>query len=312
VSVKRANESPDLSPAATSAVTNREVHPAEREGWFTVQRAAHLLEIPIPRVFDRIRDGKLQVRFEAGKPGESDRPFVSSMELKQKAIPTGPANASGAAVYSPAPEVRAEAAADPRSAPRTEAEKSPPAARPPPALDPALLDEARRVIGGLEEELTEARESLEESDAKVDTALKAVYERDVKIARLEAEVAAHSKVREEAEQFIRHLEIRLDKQEDRSDEKEKEMRRLALGLGEARGEIRLLTPPAPEPPPAWKRHLSGAGVLLIAAGGATLVFWVAWQLALKGLGREAGLLAGAATLLAFAVGWVLDRVRRSK
>ena len=58
---------------------------SEADGWFPVARAALLLGIAVPRIFDRIRDGKLQVRFEPTQSGAADRPLVTSPELRQKA-----------------------------------------------------------------------------------------------------------------------------------------------------------------------------------------------------------------------------------
>jgi hypothetical protein len=52
--------------------------------------------------------------------------------------------------------------------------------------------------------------------------------------------------------------------------------------------------------------------LLGVAAGAGTVGWVAWQLGLKALPREAGIAAAAGALLAFAVGFFLERLRRSK
>jgi flagellar motility protein MotE (MotC chaperone) len=278
--------------------------PAERDGWFTVARAAELLGLAVPRIFDRIRDGKLQVRFEPSRPGEADRPFVTSPELKQKAA--DPAANNGAAAV---PAGAAATAATPGTAAGS---VLPPAAAPRSGVDAALLDEARRTQQRLEAELRETRETAEALETRLDTALRTIYERDVKIARLEAEAGAQTKMREEGDHFIRHLESRLDRQETRNEEKEKEIRRLAVGIGEAHSEIRLLKPPPPEPPKAWQILLKRLLLLVGVGGGALLFFWVAWQLALKSLTREAGLTAGAGVLLAFAVGWFIDRLRRTK
>jgi hypothetical protein len=281
---------------------------AESDGWFTVARAAQLLGLAIPRVFDRIRDGKLQVRFETTRPGEADRPFVTSPELKVKAAAeTGTQNGAGAGAA-------AGGAVAPSPAPVTTSGALPAAAAAPnrPAPDPALLEEARRVQHRLEAELRETRETATALETQLDTALRTIYERDVKIARLEAEAGAQSKMREEGDHFIRHLESRLDRQETRNEEKEKEIRRLAVGIGEAHSEIRLLKPPPPEPPKLWHKVLQRTALLAGVAGGGFLFFWIAWQLALKTLTREAGLTAGAGVLLAFSVGWFVDRLRRSK
>jgi len=262
----------------------------ESDGWFTVARAAELLELAIPRVFDRIRDGKLQVRFVPTRPGEPDRPLVTSHELKLKAAgPTSPP---------PPPPPASSAARDVRDERDTRGQ--------------AERDDLRRTVARLQSEAKELREIADAVESRLDTALKTIYERDVRIARLEAESGANVRLREEGEQFVRHLEGRLDRQDQRNEEKEKEIRRLAVGLGEAHGEIRLLRPPAPEPPKAWKKFVVRFAVFLTAAGGAGLCFWFSWQLAQKSLAREAGLAAGAGALLAFAIGYFLDRLRRAK
>jgi flagellar biosynthesis chaperone FliJ len=260
---------------------------AEADGWFTVSRAATLLGVPVPRIFDQIRDGKLQVRFEPGDPGGNDRPFVTSTELKQKTAAVAPPGPPAAAAI-PAPV-----------AARTTGNGAAP------------LDEAQRTIARLEGELRETRATLDQAEERLDASLKAIYERDVQIARLEAELAARSNSREDAENFIRHLEVRLDKTEDRSEEKEKEIRRLAVGLGEARGEIKMLNPPAPEPPPAWRRHVGRVFTFVMVLAGAGCGGWIAYALAAKALPRESGLAAGVAVLAAFTAGFVLERLRQS-
>lgn len=297
------------SPAAAPALAPApEISaPAESDGWFTVARAAQLLALPVPRIFDRIRDGKLQVRFEPSRAGEADRPFVTSPELKQKAAEASPRRdgvAAASPAAGPAAASLAPAAAAPAPAPAPAAAK--------PGVDGALYEEARRANLRLESELREARDHSGALETQLDTALRTIYERDVKIARLEAEAGAHVKMREEGDHFIRHLEARLDRQETRNEEKEKEIRRLAVGIGEAHSEIRLLKPPPPEPPKAWSIFLKRLLLLLGLAGGAGLFFWVAWQLAVKSLHLEAGATAGAGVLLAFAVGWFIDRLRRAK
>jgi len=183
---------------------------------------------------------------------------------------------------------------------------------PPPAPIALPQDDARRDTARLEADLREARETLELAEQKIDAALKTIWERDVQIARLEADVAANQKLRDGSEGFIRHLEARLDKTEERSEEKEKEIRRLAVGLGEARGEIRLLKPPAPEPSPALRRRLGVAASGLVAFGAAALCGWIAWQLATRSFHREAGIAAAVGTLAAFAAGVFRDRLRRTK
>jgi hypothetical protein len=273
---------------------------AEADGWFTVSRAAALLGVPVPRIFDQIRDGRLQVRFEPGDPGENDRPLVTSAELKQKSsVPPAPSDA--------APELdrAAPAAQTVVAAART-------AAAPPAPDRRAELEEARRSIGRLDGELRGARAALDEAEQRLDASLRTIWERDVRIARLEAEIAGQEKSNESAEGFIRHLEARLDKTEARSEEKEREIRRLALGLGEARGEIRLLKPPPPEPAPRWRRTLGRAALLLAVASGSALAGWVAFALSARALPREAGLAAGVGATAAFLAGYVLERLRRAR
>ena len=283
---------------------------SEADGWFPVARAAQLLGIAIPRIFDRIRDGKLQVRFEPTSSGEADRPLVTSPELRQKAgeKPAGNGTMPAGTAW-PAPPAAA-AAANP--APSSHSAPAPAPTAGPPAAEVAAQDELRRAHARLQAEARELRDEWDAAEARLDTALKTIYERDVKIARLEAEAGAHAKVREEGDVFIRHLEARLDRTENRNEEKEKEIRRLAVGIGEAHSELRLLKPPPPEPPKAWKRALVRTVLLLGVAAGAGTIGWVAWQLGIKALPREAGMAAAGGALLAFAVGFFLERLRRSK
>jgi hypothetical protein len=280
---------------------------SEADGWFPVARAAQLLGIAIPRIFDRIRDGKLQVRFEPTKAGEADRPLVTSPELRQKAGEKPAGNGS-----MPAWPAAPAAAATPASFTPVSSAPAPAPMAGPSAAEVAALDGLRRAHAHLQAEARELRDEWDAAEARLDTALKTIYERDVKIARLEAEAGAHAKVRQEGDVFIRHLEARLDRTETRNEEKEKEIRRLAVGIGEAHSELRLLKPPPPEPPKAWKRALVRTLLLLAVAAGAGTIGWVAWQLGLKALPREAGIAAAAGALLAFAVGFFLERLRRSK
>ncbi len=256
---------------------------AEGDGWFTVARAASLLGVTVPRIFDQIRDGRLQVRFEPGNPGETERPLVTSAELKQKLAPVA---LLAPAAVPPLPHAAAVAA--------------------PPS------DEMRRTIARLESELRETRETFEAAERKLDASLQAIYERDVKIARLDADVAARERLRDEERGMLRQVEARLDKSEKKSEDKELEIRRLAVGLGEARGEIRLLKPPPPEPVAAWKRHLSTLFSGACAIVGAGLVGWIAYALATKTLVREAAVAAGVGVLAAFAAGRLLERLRRTR
>jgi len=301
---------------------------AEADGWFTVSRAAALLGVPLPRIFDQIRDGKLQVRFEPGDPGKSDHPLVTSAELKQRKAPGAPGStmsagvsgSSGTAVapLPAAPIVHGNGASALAVASAAGSAALPAASA---AADrsavlvaqlTAQLEESRRATGRLEGDLREARGALDEAEDKLDASLKAIYDRDVQIARLEAESKARELSRQDADSFIRHLEVRLDKTEERSEEKEKEIRRLAVGLGEARGEIKMLKPPAAEPPSAWRRQVArvALGLMVIASAGA--VGWVAYALGVRSLQREAGIAAGAGALLAFGVGSLLDRLRKAR
>ncbi|MBL8843205.1 MAG: hypothetical protein JNL90_16915 [Planctomycetes bacterium] len=313
------------APTAEAAGMASGAQPSEAEGWFSVSRAAQLLGLPLPRIFDAIRDGKLQVRFEPGKPGESDKPQVTSPELKQKALqsqsPAGTAAAIGAAPPSapaPTPTTSATSTTSPTpstsSAPAAVAPAA--AARAPapeatPSLEPALAD-ARRTVLRLESEAKETRATLEELEERLDAALKAVYERDVRIARLEAEVAANVKLREGADGFIRHLEHRLDKTEERSEEKEKEIRRLAVGLGEARSEVRLLRPPDAPPPSPWKRRGRDALLLLVAVAIGGAVGYFAYQMSSKELPLQASIAAGSGAVAAWIVATLVERLRKAK
>jgi hypothetical protein len=317
--LKPPNEKPDApeptrstGAAAVPALAPGDAAPrSEADGWFPVARAAQLLGIAIPRIFDRIRDGKLQVRFEPTKSGEADRPLVTSPELRQKAGEKPAGNGSMPA-WPTAPAAAATSATPAASAATASFAPVPPPMPAPSAAEIAAQDEVRRAHARLQAEARELRDEWDAAEARLDTALKTIYERDVKIARLEAEAGAHAKVREEGDVFIRHLEARLDRTENRNEEKEKEIRRLAVGIGEAHSELRLLKPPPPEPPKAWKRALVRTVLLLGVTAGAGTVGWVAWQLGLKALPREAGIAAAAGALLAFAVGFFLERLRRSK
>ncbi|MSR47607.1 MAG: hypothetical protein EXS13_11190 [Planctomycetes bacterium] len=262
---------------------------SEAGGWFTVSRAAQLLALPLPRIFDSIRDGRLQVRFEPGRPGEPDKPLVTSSELKQK-VSTSPNSAE------PSP-----------------ASPTAPAAIAVTELRHARLDANANANADAAAELAETRETLDAAEERLDAALKLVYERDVRIARLEAELAAHQKMREESDGFIRHLEARLDKTEERSDEKEKEIRRLAVGLGEARGEIKMLKPPdTASPPSPWRRRFAGAGSFLAVLSGAALLGYFAFRLARATLHLETGLIAAIGVALAWIGSGLVERLRRAQ
>lgn len=296
-----------LSTAEAAGMTSR-AQASEAEGWFSVSRAAQLLGLPLPRIFDAIRDGKLQVRFEPGKPGESDKPQVTSAELKQKALPSQAPAGTPATIAAATPS--APAAVAPAALATAPAARAP-APEAPPSLEPALAD-ARRTVARLESEAKELRATLDETEERLDAALKAVYERDVRIARLEAEVAANVKLREGADGFIRHLELRLDKTEERSDEKEKEIRRLAVGLGEARSEVRLLRPPDAPPPSPWKRRGREALLLLVAVAIGGAVGYFAYQMSSKELPLQASIAAGSGAVAAWIVATLVERLRKAK
>ncbi len=295
--------------AARALEPSLAANPAESDGWFSVSRAAQLLSMPLPRIFDAIRDGKLQVRFEPGKPGESDKPQVTSPELRQKAalpdLSATPTPTSAASSPNAANAPNAPSAATSRALSAAPSMPSPPPTE-------ALLEESRRAVTRLEAEAKESRATFEALEAQVDAALKAVYERDVRIARLESEVATNVKLREGADGFIRHLESRLDKNEERSEEKEKEIRRLAVGLGEARGEIRLLKPPDAPPPSAWRRHGRDALVFLVAVAVGGVVGYFAYKLSNSKLTLEASVAAGAGALASWIAATLVERLRRAK
>src|SRR5262249_13880851 len=156
------------------------------------------------------RDGKLRVRFEADRAGESERPLVTSGELTQKSA-TQPSSVPSVA----APIVATTTATTTTKSTRTNGESTsstgpaasqrtplplspvatPPLAAAPVVVDHAALDESRRTVARLERDLRDARETLDAAEKKIDASLQAIYDRDVKIARLEAEVAANAKVR---------------------------------------------------------------------------------------------------------------------
>ena len=171
------------------------------------------------------------------------------------------------------------------------------------------LQENKRRANELDKELESARTALEQSEDQVEASLKAVYERDVKIARLESEVKAVEQIKATNEEMVQKLQDRLVAAEDRNEEKEREIRRLALGLGEARGEIRLLRPPVEIDPPGrerWKR----VRPWLLVAGLAAVALWLAYALATSGRGIEAGVIAAVGLLAAFAGGRWLETKRK--
>ncbi len=378
------------APAAQNgAVNGASASPGSFEpenGWFTVSRAAEILDVPITKVFDGIRDGKLRVRFQNGEAGETQRPLVSSDELIRGAggpASVSSANGNGAAKPSSKGKVKAGASVtDPavqevaRELARLKAEER--ALRLELAEKDALASEAERALDAertirqelerslatvtaerkdledsylveseerarteaelqdertgrerveaerqiavtslreierradtLESEFGRTRTSLEQAEDKLESSLKAVYERDVRIAGLQAKIEATDQGRQESSRYTEKLQERITRMEDRSEEKEKEIRRLALGLGEARGEIRLLRAPEEEARKAtrWRRAFPWVMVSAVAV----FVLWLAYVLTKQQQAVATGLVAGLITVAGFAAGRFLAQHRR--
>jgi hypothetical protein len=210
--------------------------------WFTVSEAAQALDVGEDQIFDGIRGGRIRVRFEPVPGADTERPLVTSDEIERKADVQG----------------------------FTEGELKGPTERRPPqsgaTVSPAAASYSREEIEGLKQELTSAEDKLDHS-------LRSLYERDVKIARLEAELQAAAKVETAAHQYSQRLEERLSRVETASEDKEREIRRLALTLGEARGEVKLLRGPvdgtAAKP---RSRHWRTALVVALAVVGGLAIF----------------------------------------
>jgi hypothetical protein len=228
-----------------------------------VSEAAQALDVGEDQIFDGIRGGRIRVRFEPVPGADTERPLVTSDEIERRADAQG----------------------------FTEGELKGPMERKAPTAgttgSPAAGSYSREEISGLRQELVAAEEKLDQS-------LRSLYERDVKIARLEAELQAAAKVETAAHQYSQRLEERLSRVETASEDKEKEIRRLALTLGEARGEVKLLRGPVEgaAPRPRWRhwRVLTLAGIALL--GGFAI-----YHLASKQQSYEAAAAAALAVLL---------------
>jgi hypothetical protein len=404
--------------------------------WFTVSEAANVLSVPVTKIFDSIRDGRVRVRFHVDKAGDAERPLVSSDELIRRAsvqagtrfrslpLEAAEAPASGSresavpaepeppAVDPPAAHVEVGESAAPatngngvkknknktvaaKAAPKevpavtkssaqvngtstaTAEQKAPevPAAteqQPAPAglaADRASLSLAEKTIDRersareaaerkveqlhvelreavqqaekvrgdeaaarlaaeqklvlaqvevsrlqqkheqLEEELDRIRGNLEQTEDRMGQSLEVVYERDVKVARLESELQAAAKIQESEARQSGELVHQITRLETRSEEKEKEIRRLALGLGEARGEIRLLRPPVDETEKRF-RLLKKLVPLLVLFAGSTLAGWIALELAAAQQRIGAAVVAGAGVFLAFLFGQMQVKSRK--
>jgi hypothetical protein len=165
---------------------------------------------------------------------------------------------------------------------------------------------------GLEEELARTRTSLDQAEDRIEASLKAVYERDVGIARLEAQLNAAEQTRREGREFTERLQSRITRLEDRSEEKEKEIRRLALGLGEARGEVRLLRAPEDESVSSRALFLRRVFPWLVTGLISGLLCWFAVLFAQGQQPAAVGVLVAGGTLATFSLGLILDRIRRRR
>jgi hypothetical protein len=377
------------------------------ENWFTVPRAAELLGVPVTRVFDNIRDGRLRVRFRPGEDGGEERPMVTSDELQRKAgtgskqpatatIKNGqssaldlkktesakaearpaekPAPASGSTpnassaqqdvVWRERLSERDRALDAERAARRTAEESLQREKARGKQLEETLAqelksgDQLQRSVEKAEKslqaeqasrqqiekqlrqenksredaqqkeqksagelaliekryrdtskELDRSRKAVEQAEDRLEESLKAVYERDVRVARLGAEVEAVQKVREQGKDYADRLQDRITRLEDRSEEKEKEIRRLALGLGEARGEIRLLRPPE-EAASGGVRHFRKISPWLLALALAGFASWLCLSLARSSHSLEVSVTVGVGVVLAFGLGHLLRSGRR--
>jgi len=233
--------------------------------WFTVSEAAERLQVPVSQIYDGIRDGRLRVRFRPGEKGESERPMVSSPELHR--VPDAvPVQSEGMGPETPGPQDRPKEVEDAWRKEISARQK----------LEAEAAARAQE-IEQLRVSEQEACAELEALETRFDESLKGLYDRDVKIARLEAQVEASHAVRDVGKTFVDQLQHRVVRLEEGADEKEKEIRRLALALGEARGEIRLLR--APEDAvirrPPWYLRLFPYALAAAAAG---LVFTMAYLL----------------------------------
>jgi hypothetical protein len=231
--------------------------------WFTVSEAAQALDVGEDQIFDGIRGGRIRVRFEPVPGADTERPLVTSDEIERRADAQG----------------------------FTEGELKGPMERKAPTAgttgSPAAASYSREELEGLKQELVAAEEKLDHS-------LRSLYERDVKIARLEAELQAAAKVETAAHQYSQRLEERLSRVETASEDKEKEIRRLALTLGEARGEVKLLRGPVEGAPPKHRwRHWRVATVAGVALAGGLAIF----HFARSQQSYEAGAAAALAVLL---------------
>ncbi|MFO0980588.1 MAG: hypothetical protein U1E76_02395 [Planctomycetota bacterium] len=227
--------------------------------------AAKALGVGEEQIFDGIRGGRVRVRFEPVPGAETERPLVTSEEIQRRA------------------DVQGYTEGELKGTPQDKAVVAAAKVTPPPAADAYSHEE----LEGLRRELGDAEDKLDQS-------LRSLYERDVKIARLESQLEAAGKVEAASHQYSQRLEERLGHLEQSAEDKEKEIRRLALTLGEARGEIKLLRGPTDvvATPPAWAFWLRFViPVLALAAGFTT------YHLASNYLYPHAGIVAALAVLL---------------
>lgn len=338
----------------------------EPPGWYTVRRAAEILDVPVKKIYDGIRDGNLRVRFKENASNGSKTALVSSDALvgsgatangKDHRKPSSAKIAAEEVVLRELAEksfqeiqdrlriadehlvkerdarliaerdlettkARHEQASKELSEERklrTQLEKDV-------IKQQSLRDKAEREFENLnrktaaEEQrlgehkqlLQRTRSELDSAEDRVEASLKAVYERDVSIAKLEAAVESSQRTKSEGREFSDRLQDRITRLEDRSEEKEKEIRRLALGLGEARGEIRLLRAPGEEEQRLPWRRLRRAVPWLVSIAIGGFVFWLTMSLANVDRPLESGVLAGAGVVAGFAFGFIWERSRRTQ
>jgi hypothetical protein len=253
--------------------------------WFTVPEAARALGVGEEQIFEGIRGGHIHVRFEQAPGAGTERPLVTSEEIERKADVQG----------------------------LSEGELKGPSSAIPPSVKPSVSEiPAQKVsshspssyspIDG--KEVERLRLEVAEAEEKLDHALRSIYDRDVKVARLEAQLEAAAKVENAAHQYSERLEERLGRLEEASEDKEKEIRRLALTLGEARGEVKLLKGPTDSSEARRRGRLFRyiPLVLLLAAA-----FFSSYHMATLKQPIEAGAFAALGVLLAFLLGFLRPR-----
>ncbi|MEW6747054.1 MAG: hypothetical protein AB1486_30325 [Planctomycetota bacterium] len=272
----------DVSPGSSAV--------AGEPRWFSVPEAAKILEVDEDAIFSGIRAGEIRVRFETIAGSDRERPLVTSDRLMARQ-PDGGLPESGftsLAANGETPQEGERRASAPAVAPRGG----------PPREPSDDHDSLRRRIEQLQGENAELQGAVQELEAKTEQSLRAIYERDVQLARLEAALDAANRVEGGVQRFAERLEKRIERLETTAEDKEREIRRLALTLGEARGEIKLLR--APDPPAGRIPWLLLARLFVVGlfagAGG-----WGVHGMAQKQQSLEAAVIAAAGVVIASAL-----------